>query len=113
MVKDTSPLESVIQKQILDYLKLKQVLCFKHRNVGIYKRSTDRYIPLPEEEVGISDIIGCLPKSGRLFAIEVKRPGKAPTPAQQNFLNKVSASGGLAMWATSLEEVITDLAPFI
>ena len=53
--------ETQIQKQILDYMKLKGYVAFKHRNVGIFKQDTKQYIPLAFGEKGISDIIACSP----------------------------------------------------
>jgi hypothetical protein len=66
--------EQDIQKAILDYLKLKKFVVFKHRNVGIYKKDTNHYIPLAFGEKGIAEIIACAP-GGRFWAIEVKKPG--------------------------------------
>ena len=96
--------ESQIQKAIMDYLKRKKILCFKHRNVGIYKQATKSYIPLAYGEKGISDIIGCLP-DGRFLAIEVKRPGNKPSIEQADFLARVNAMGGLGLIAYSIDDV--------
>lgn len=104
--------ESQIQKSILDYCKLKNILIFKHRNVGIYKQATNQYIPLADGEKGISDIIGCL-KDGRFLAIEVKRPGAKPSADQNAFLEKVRDRNGVAFWTDSLEEAIGYLAPHV
>mgnify|MGYP001559777725 CR=1 FL=1 len=97
--------ESHIQKAILDYLKLKGILCFKHRNVGIYKKDTGKYIPLAYGEKGIADILGCTP-DGRFIACEVKVPGKKPSPDQVVFLDKVKKQGGIAILAYSLDDVM-------
>ena len=99
--------ESEIQKSILDLLRLKRCLVFKHRNVGIFKQSTGTYIPLAFGEKGISDIIGCTP-SGRFLAIEVKKPGGRVSPEQQEFINNVNRLGGIAILAFSLDDVIND-----
>ncbi len=101
--------ESDVQKQILDYLKLKRVLCFKHRNVGIFKKATNQYIPLAFGERGISDILGCLP-DGRFLAIEVKngKDGK-PTEDQLEFLKQVMKRGGIGFIARSLDDVIQQI----
>lgn len=107
-----SPSESQIQKSILDYLKLKQVLCFKHRNVGI-KKPDGSFIPLAFGEKGISDIIGVLPKSGRFLAIEVKRPGQHPSQNQLDFIASVNGARGFAFWADSLDTVISVLTPHL
>jgi hypothetical protein len=76
--------EQDIQKTLLDYLRLKKVVCWKNRSVGIMKPD-GRYIPVPAAEKGVSDIVGCMP-GGRMVAIEVKRPGGHVSPDQQNFL---------------------------
>jgi hypothetical protein len=97
--------ESDIQKTIMDYLRLKNCLVFKHRNVGIYKQSTGKYIPLSYGEKGISDIIG-LTDTGRFIAVEVKMPKKKPSKEQQEFIDNVVIRGGIAFVAHSLDEVI-------
>jgi hypothetical protein len=51
---------------------------------------------------GLSDIIGQL-KDGRLFAIEVKLPGKTPTPEQLGFIETVNSANGVAGWCDSVE----------
>ncbi len=97
--------EQEIQKEILDYLKLNHVLCFKHRNVGIFKRETNQYIPLADGEKGIADIIGCT-REGRFIAIEVKIPGGIVSPYQLEFMEKVKKNEGIAIVAYSLDDVM-------
>jgi VRR-NUC domain len=100
--------ESHIQKQILDYLKLKRCVVFKHRNVGI-RKPNGSYIPLAFGEKGISDIIGCLP-DGRFLAIEVKQPKGKVSPEQEQFIANVLRNNGVAFVARSLDEVIKQIA---
>ena len=95
-------LEQHIQKQILDYLRWKGIPCYKHQNAGIMKRDGS-YIPTHTR--GVSDIIGCMPKTGRFLAIEVMRPGGKATPEQQQFIEMINGAGGLAFVAHSIEEV--------
>ena len=47
---------------------------------------------------GGSDVYAILP-GGRFCAIEAKRRGNRPTPAQVAFLRMIAAAGGLAFWA--------------
>ncbi len=101
--------ESHIQKAIIDFLKVKKILCFKHRNVGIYKQATNSYIPLAFGEKGISDIIGCL-KNGRFLAIEVKRKGNKPSNEQLEFIERVNKMGGVGIIAYSLDDVVSSIA---
>ena len=97
--------ESDIQKTILDYLRIKKCLVFKHRNVGIYKQSTGKYIPLSFGEKGISDIIGLTDK-GQFLAIEVKMPKKKPSKEQLDFIERVKEKGGIALWTDNLDDVM-------
>lgn len=53
---------------------------------------------------GSSDLIGWT-EDGKFLAIEVKRPGKNPTPEQANFLDAVLKAGGVAGVARSPEDV--------
>jgi hypothetical protein len=56
-------------------------------------------------KTGVPDIIGCLPISGRLFAIEVKRPGKQPTPLQYRRLQEISSKSGFAIWGDAVNVI--------
>ena len=95
-------LEQSIQRAILDYLRWRGIPCYKHQNAGI-RKPDGSYIPTHTR--GVSDIIGCLPKTGRFLAIEVKRPGGKPTPEQQQFIDTINGAGGLAFVARSIEDV--------
>jgi hypothetical protein len=59
---------------------------------------------------GVSDILGAY--RGRLLAIEVKRPGKNPTPDQQRFLDRVKIEGGVSFVACSVADVMENLKEF-
>ena len=99
--------ESEIQKSIERYLNLK----------GIFNWPTHAGVIIPAH-TGVSDIIGAMP-NGRIIAIEVKLPGWRPpkeeTKAykhylrQRNFLENIRRSNGIAFFATSVEEVISQL----
>lgn len=43
---------------------------------------------------GSADLIGILAPTGRLVALEVKRPGERPTEEQERFLALVRSMGG-------------------
>lgn len=100
--------EQDIQKTIIDYLKIKKYVVFKHRNVGIFKQKTGSYIPLSFGEKGISDIIACSPK-GTFVAVEVKKPGGRPSTDQLDFLARIKANGGIGILAYSLDDVLATL----
>jgi hypothetical protein len=55
---------------------------------------------------GAPDILACL--GGRFVGIEVKRPGKGPTPRQKTRIEEIKQAGGFACWGTA-DKVITEL----
>lgn len=59
---------------------------------------------------GVPDRIGCY--KGRLFAIEVKREGKEPTPLQWKRIREIEAAGGKAFWGTAAR-VIPEIEQWI
>lgn len=99
--------EQDIQTTIIEYLRLRKFLVFKHHSTAstirggepVFFRNGDR---------GISDIIGCTPH-GRFLAIEVKKPGGRVSDDQRGFLEQVRASGGIGFVAFSLDDVIETL----
>lgn len=110
-VKSTEPrvdlLEKDIQKQILTLLRKHPKIHWVARfNSGTFMDG-DRYITSNSQR-GMSDILGML-RGGRLLAIECKsRTGKIQ-PHQQEFLDLISAGGGLAFVARSVEDVLAKL----
>jgi Holliday junction resolvase len=56
---------------------------------------------------GIPDLICC--HRGFFIAIEVKQPGRHPTPAQRHQLDSVTRAHGLAIVATSPHQVAEQL----
>ena len=57
-------------------------------------------------KTGVPDIICCYRTV--FIAIEVKRPGKKPTPIQERRMEEVRKAGGIAIWGTA-EKVIDEL----
>ncbi len=53
---------------------------------------------------GISDILGFL-KDGRFLAVEGKVGKNTPTEAQQEFIDRVRAAGGVGIIAYSIDDV--------
>lgn len=59
---------------------------------------------------GVPDITGCL--YGSFFGIEVKRPGKQPTPIQSRRMSEIARTNGLAVAGTA-EVVIQALTDWL
>lgn len=55
---------------------------------------------------GVPDRVGLY--KGKFFAIEVKRPGKEPTPLQWRRMREIEENGGKAFWGTA-EKVCTEM----
>ena len=97
--------ETELTKAIRSVLKTCGIFHFKHWGG-------------PMSPKGIADILGILP-TGRMLAIEVKKPGWAPpSPGakafrhhqeQQRFIDTINANGGVAFFASSIEDVINGL----
>jgi hypothetical protein len=73
------PLESTITKSIQRLAKTRGWWCMKVAG-GAFQRA------------GIPDLL--LIKSGRAVFLEVKQPGKKPTPLQTQVMNEISQVGG-------------------
>ena len=101
------PLEVETQRQILTWLKLKGIFAFRVNTGGL--RRNGKWVPSPTITKGTADIIAL--HNARFIAIEVKRIGGKLSDDQVEFLKGVTASGGLAIVAYSLNDVRTHLEP--
>lgn len=97
--------ETLILKSIVDGLPfLVRGIVLWRNNSGATKTQGGGFVRFGA--VGSADLLGVLPPSGRLVALEVKQPGKKPTPAQVAWLESVKAAGAVAGVVTSLEEAV-------
>lgn len=103
------PSEHAIQLQLMEYLAYKNVMVWRN-NSGALQDRRGRLVRFGK--VGSSDILGVQGGTGKIIAIEVKRPGLSykPTPAQLEFLQSIHDHGGLAGIATCTEDVDRILA---
>lgn len=80
--------ESALSTAIIErYNRLQHVKCQKIKGTAFGKPTLD--------------ILGA--KHGRLFWLEVKQPGKAPTKRQYNTMQEWIDQGCIATWTTSIE----------
>ena len=104
--------ETDIVKEIQVGLAGKGVRLFRNNTGGLFDKA-GRFVRFGLVKGG-SDLVGGTPVKitpemiGRvlfvLTAVEVKRPGKKPTPEQVSFIDMVQSSGGIAFVAHSLDE---------
>lgn len=98
--------EHQIQSAILEYLPYLGVFAWRN-NSGMLALN-DKYGKKRMVKMGMAglpDILGVQRGTGRLIAIEVKRPGRKPTDIQQRMLQELTDHGALAFVATSIEDV--------
>lgn len=96
------PLEKDIQKQILDYLRLKKWFVAKNNTTGIYVKARDTYITNPS--AGLADLTAI--KDGRVIMMEVKTKNGRQSPAQKEFEKQWTDHKGEYLLVHSLEELI-------
>ena len=111
-MKIKPPLEKVIQKSIIDYLKLAKkdkLKVWRNNNGAIWNAKRKSYIKNPTAEIGVPDIIG-FTHYGIFIAIEVKRTEKSQRSLDQcMFIKKVNDSGGIAFFTWSVADLIGKL----
>ena len=101
-----APLESVVQRAVLDYLETQpRVLWAMRANAGLQVVGEGRHRrAIKGAPAGTADIIVCGP-GGRFLGIEVKRPGGKLTAAQIRWAEMIRDLGGVAEVVTSVAEV--------
>lgn len=98
--------EADILRTCLTRLKLQGIYCWRQNQGAIsgVSKGKRRFFRFASA-TGISDIVGLLRPSGRLLAVEVKRPGRSLTAEQAAFLATTRDHGGVALCVHSLEEL--------
>lgn len=95
-VKSKKPIkEATIQRKIKHYLEAEGVTCEVTTVTAYGKR-------------GVADIVGCT-STGQFIAVEVKRPGGRLTVLQRQYLKEKRDHGGIAIMATSVDDLIDQL----
>ena len=96
--------ETKLQHQILEYLKLRNILSWRNNSGQLKIKS---YI-INLSPKGSPDIIGILP-NGRFLGIEVKMPRESLTPDQNAFCRLLKDNGAAVFVARSVSDVEREL----
>jgi hypothetical protein len=100
--------ETALVRACLDLLALRRIPSWRANSGALVVPATatakGRFVRFAGAK-GLSDIIGLVPPSGRLLAVEVKRPGGRLTADQRGFLDAVAAAGGLALVITDARDL--------
>lgn len=114
-----APSETQLVKACLEYLRLRGVMAWRNNSGATPYKGKDgkgRFVRYGLK--GSSDILGVIPltvsgdgdrERGRFLGVEVKVPGKGPTEDQKQFLQNVTAAGGVALVVHSVDELKRDL----
>lgn len=94
--------EMELQSQILAYLRIRGILCWRPNQ----NYRSGRYVA--RESIGTFDIVGVM-KGGRFLGIEVKKPKGKVSDKQKVWMDEVNKLGGKAFVAHSVEEVVNEL----
>jgi len=94
-------LETDIQKACIDYLKYKNIFCFKIANTGTFKKATGSYIP--SQTKGIPDLV--FHHQGKIKYIEFKTPAGRMSEHQIAFQNQCENDGVDYLVIKSLDEL--------
>jgi hypothetical protein len=92
------PTETALVKACLQLLTLRGIPAWRQNTLAAAFGSGPGRRYVRSGPAGTSDVLGVLPPSGRLLALECKRPGNHPTAAQLAFLRAVRAAAG---WRSS------------
>lgn len=95
--------EKAIQTACLDYLKAKNIFCWREHSGGIPVNGGEFYVQ-PSLK-GKSDILGIL-KDGRFLAIEVKAKDGHVSDDQNYFIEMINKNGGLGFIAYDVQDII-------
>lgn len=97
--------ENKVVKYCLQYLSLKGYYAWRQNNYGVqrFDKTYNRSYYMFHGERGVSDIIAI--KSGRVFFIECKAPGKCDTQSDSQliFQQNIQRHGGIYMIVDSVK----------
>lgn len=96
--------EAQIQQSIIQWLELHGAIVLR-TNAGTIKTQSGSMVRVGK--FGTSDITALL--DGTWLSIEVKTPKGKVTDLQQAYLDRVTAAGGIAFVARSLDDVVARL----
>jgi Holliday junction resolvase len=106
------PTEHAIQTQLMQYLRTKgwYVMRLNSGKFSVGEGAGRRFIN--GQDAGTPDLMAfiALPTGIRLYFIEVKRPGKKPTPLQKAKMEDLEKYGAHCFVATCIEDLTNELS---
>jgi hypothetical protein len=105
-----APRETDLVRACLAWLALNRIPAWR-QNAGAATATSNgktRYVRFCGAD-GVSDILGLLPPTGRMLAVECKVGKRQVTAQQAAFLAKVAEAGGLALVVRDLLELVGEI----
>lgn len=78
----------------------------QNTGVGFYPNADGSLRRVRYGRPGNLDLCGTIPTDGRRLEVEVKRPGKRPTPAQLERIRAINGDKGVAFWIDDASQVL-------
>jgi len=97
------PRESDIGRDIMQYLRLRHIPAIQTHGLHYLPGGGVRIVR-PHRK-GAPDIIGCMPKTGRMFQVEVKGPDGIVSADQEQVMREFRQAGALVFVARSVQDV--------
>lgn len=98
-----------LTKAIIKYLNIAGFLTWRNNTAGVYDPNRKVFRRNAALKKGVSDILGVIPGSGRLLAIEVKIGADKLSQDQYIFLNDVRERNGSAFVAKTYDGFLESL----
>ena len=98
-----------LTKEIIKFLNVAGFLTWRNNTAGVYDPTKKIFRRNPALKRGVSDILGIVPFTGRLIAIEIKIGADKLSPEQHMFLNDVRERNGIAFVAKGFNGFIESL----
>lgn len=92
---------SELTNQIINHIYQCGGYAWRASSTGVYDPSVGKFRTAAKK--GVSDILGCLPPSGKLIAIEIKIGKDRLSPEQEGFLKNLEHAGALTFIAKDFE----------
>lgn len=83
---------NVLTNKIIDFLYKQGIFCWRQNSGGVFDKRLGLYRAGAKR--GVADILGCVPPSGQLIAVEVKIGKDKLSLEQEGFLENISSTGG-------------------
>lgn len=105
-------LEKDIQRLLINWLHLNGFYVWVNKTQGTYDpiRKVFRRSNMLK---GVSDILGIIPDTGQLLAIEVKTKTGKISEEQKEFIEHINKNGGIAFVCKSLDDLKEKMSPFL